>query len=151
MLYLSDEEKIFIDGYVNKLKTGARKTVAMHIRRTDYSREGWILPLNYYYYAFNNFKDYKVVIFTDDPEYCKVKFPDYELCNTNTYSNRNSDYLDMFIMSRMDACIMSNSTFCWWSVYIGNIKNVVAPFPWFTNAKYNNKIYNEEWCLISYI
>ena len=149
LLHLSDEDKNFIDNYVNKLKIDSKKTVAMHIRRTDYISLGWILPLNYYKNALANFQDYKVIIFTDDPEYCKLEFPEYEICNTNS----NLDYLDMFILSRMDACIMSNSTFCWWGVYIGNIKNVVAPFPWFSNPyyKYNSKIYSEEWHIINYI
>jgi hypothetical protein len=54
----------------------------------------------------------------------------------------------MFVISKLDGFIMSNSTFSWWGVYIGNIKDVLVPFPWFKNAKYNLNIYEDDWVKI---
>ena len=52
-------------------------------------------------------------------------------------------------MSKMDSIIMSNSTFSWWGVYIGNIKNVVCPYPWLKNVYYNKDIYDDTWIKIN--
>ena len=144
-LYISDEDNKIINDNINKFKTDGKKLLGIHFRRQDYHNLGWVLPITYYQEALKYFNDYNVIMFTDDPEYCTNYFPMYSICNTGI------DSVDMLILSKMDACIMSNSTFCWWGIYIGNIDTVIAPFPWFPNSEYNKNIYNEKWRLISYL
>jgi hypothetical protein len=37
----------------------------------------------------------------------------------------------LWIMSQFKHYIMSNSTFCWWSVFLNNsYGRVIAPLPW---------------------
>jgi hypothetical protein len=144
-LYFPDEDRKFASEYISKLKSNNKKLLGVHFRRGDYHNLGWVLPMSYYQQALKEYKDYNIILFTDEPEYCLEYFPQYTLCNTGV------DYLDMFILSKMDACIMSNSTFCWWAIYIGNITDIIAPFPWFPNDVYNKNIYEENWRLINYL
>jgi hypothetical protein len=58
------------------------------------------------------------------------------------------DVRSMWIMSRYAHFVMSNSTFCWWSVVLGEpYKTVIAPFPWHP-PKWKGKwqdIYMDDW------
>jgi hypothetical protein len=41
----------------------------------------------------------------------------------------------MFLMSKSDACIISNSTFAWWGSFLGNEKIIYAPKIWNLNEE----------------
>ena len=55
------------------------------------------------------------------------------------------DYVDFYVLSKLDGCIMSNSTFGWWLSYLGNLQNVVCPYPWVKNNKFSEKLYQSHW------
>jgi hypothetical protein len=77
-----------------------------------------------------------IVIFSDEPQFAMKEF-------THHYSGplpiRTADYAespisDLLAMSSAKGLVMSNSTFSWWSAWLGGQKsdlNVVAPSPWF--------------------
>jgi len=143
---LSNEDNEMIQNYIDKLRIKYnKKLVAIHVRRKDYLQLGWDLPLKYYIDCVNYFEHEKheFIIFTDDKEWCKSKFT-YTICDINI------DYIELFIMSRMDSIIMSNSTFSWWSAYLGNMEKVLCPYPWFKLTIYNKDIYKDEWIKINY-
>ena len=53
----------------------------------------------------------------------------------------------------MDGYIMANSTYCWWSEFMGNKnkdKKVVAPYPWLKNRNYNKEIYRDYYEIINW-
>lgn len=130
-----------VEDTYNSLK-GEKPLVGMHVRRGDYIHLNWNLPKEYYYRALEMYRNHECIIFTDDIEWCRCVFPDFKICSTG------KDYIDLLVMSKMDSIIMSNSTFSWWGVYIGNIKNVVCPYPWLKNVDYNKDIYDDNWIKI---
>lgn len=143
LLFLDDTDLKQIEDYTLNLKKG-RKTVGIHVRRTDYLGLGWDLKMEYYREALTHFDDScNFVVFSDDTAWCKQNFPNYPVFNSGI------DYIDLFVMSKMDAMIMANSTFCWWAVYIGNIQNVIAPYPWFVRLQFNPQIYRDNWKIIN--
>lgn len=146
MLYLNPEERETVTRVVEKLK-GGKKTVGMSMRiSNDYETLKWALPAHYYTRALEEFKDYNVVIFTDEEEKTKKMFPDKFVFEESLYPA----HVKMFIMSKMDGMIMSNSSYSWWSVYIGTIPKVIAPYPWYKNYTYNSNIYCKGWIKLWY-
>ena len=143
---LDYDDQIIVDNYINYLKKKFRnkKLVAIHIRRGDYIQLGWNLPISYYLDCIKEFDDTNVfIIFTDDKEWCKLNF-NYTICDINI------DYIELFIMSKMDSIIISNSTFSWWGAYLGNNKKVFCPYPWFKVEIFNEDIYVKDWIKINY-
>lgn len=110
------------------------KTVAVHIRRGDYINTNFI-PLaetNYYLNSLEYIEkmecvdNLKLYIFSDDPQWCRknLSFLDKFECE---FIQGNKDYEDMYLISRCMYIIIANSTFSWWSAYLSNAKNVIAP------------------------
>lgn len=136
-----------------------RKTIAISIRRGDYidNSNYELLPITYYilalYENFPDWRDYNIVIFSDDISYCKVHFD----CLENVYfSENNSDIEDICIMSLCDNHIIANSTFSWWGAYLAkNIEaKVIRPSYHFSGdllKKCNDKdLYPERWIKFDY-
>ena len=144
---LDTTDKIIIENYIEKLKNiyPNKKLVGIHVRRTDYIDNNWNLPNEYYLNAINCFNECAFICFSDDTEWCKNYMQPFYVCD-----DIDKDYIELFIMSKMDGLIMANSTFSWWAAYIGNIKDVICPFPWFKNNKYNENIYEKKWKKIEY-
>jgi len=140
--------KIIVENYIENLRNmyPNKKLIGIHIRRTDYIDNNWVLPIEYYLNAINCFNNECVFIcFSDDKEWCKNYMKPFYVCD-----DIDKDYIELFIMSKMDCLIMANSTFSWWAAYIGNINNVICPFPWFKNTKYNENIYEKHWKKLEY-
>lgn len=79
------------------------------------------------------------VITTNGEEWCRQNFPGIEIINY-------SDLDQFYILSRLDGCIISNSTYGWWIAYMGQFGAMtVAPDPWHKNHKYDRGIYMDEW------
>ncbi|HHT9135815.1 MAG TPA: alpha-1,2-fucosyltransferase [Candidatus Wunengus sp. YC60] len=99
-----------------------KKTIAIHIRRSDYINNRNYLNLSIPYYICtlqDNFPDWKnmnLIFFSDDIKYVKAHFG----CLSNAFfSEHNTDIEDMCLMSQCDHFILSNSTFAWWSTWLG--------------------------------
>lgn len=106
----------YIDAY-NK------PTIAISIRiGADYVQNGnyFILPISYYITAlfehFPDWRNYNLLIFSDDIEYCKVHFG----CLENAYFIQGSDIEQLCLMSCADNFIIANSTFSWWGAWLSN-------------------------------
>jgi len=115
--------------------------VAIHVRRGDYvGLPGFIkLDTNYYQNAINKFDDKKYIffIFSDDIEWCKNVFGEDE---SIYYSEGETEFVDICMMSLCDHFIIANSTFSWWAAYLGQNANkkVIAPLQWFHPSVGNN-------------
>ena len=124
--------------------------IIVHIRRGDYKsyRGGACLSLQYYYSAISHLRDIsgndrKILIFTDDIDFCKENFCSYS--NVEYFSERFqlSDVNEFYAMTKSKYYIIANSTFSWWAAYLSNSndKVVIAPVV----DQWNSDFYLPEW------
>lgn len=109
------------------------KTIAVHIRRTDYmnyQKRDISLPGEYFVERLKQIKDidsYKVIFVSDDVPFVKSLFPP----KPNYIFSENDEITDFQIIQNADIAVISNSTFAWWAAYLSPKKNTVyAPKNW---------------------
>ena len=107
--------------------------VALHIRRTDYLKLSHhnSLGLDYYEKALGEFdSDRTIIIFSDDPEWCKEQ----KLFDGDRFlvAEGNVNYVDLCLMTLFTGHIIANSSFSWWGAWLSDSKKVVAPKNWFS-------------------
>jgi len=130
-------------------------SLALHIRRGDFLRNSGNhhnLSLDWYAKALQEFdEDRQVVIFSDDPQWCKeqdlFESDRFLVCETD------SPYHDLYLMSQCEDFIIANSTFSWWGAWLcqNDNKKVVAPSTWFgpNNQHHNIKdLFPETWIVL---
>lgn len=111
--------------------------VAISVRRGDFVTDPYhyLLPIEYYLGAFYRFfPDKKVIVFSDDIDWCKENFkmPSPMIL----FSENKSDIEQLSLMSQFQNFIIANSTFSWWGAYLsimGN-KKVIRPHHHFEGA-----------------
>lgn len=128
--------------------------VAIHIRRTDYVKLGWNLLLEYYLKSIEQvetklnekYNNIQFIIFSDDIEWCKENFKSVK---NVSFCQEGSDIEQMYLISKMNGMICSNSSFSWWSTYLSDTHEIVTvPERWFINQSYNPDIYEPNWIKI---
>jgi len=122
----------------------------VHVRRTDYLDYNIALPASYFHKAVeeNPIKNSFYIFISDDPQFVEDEFGYI----TNKYVSKESEIIDFQFLMHASTCIISNSTFSWWGVYL-NKKNalVIAPKYWMGQAaKTENPkgITQKNWLLI---
>jgi Glycosyl transferase family 11 len=135
---------------LNKLPK--RKTVSVHIRRGDYVNNTTLdlLSSEYFVTALDFFtdNDYNFLIVSDDIEWCKSTF---QTGDNLFFSEKNSQFVDLCILSKCDHNIISNSTFSWWGAWLNKNqdKRIIAPKKWFKRTDINtNTLIPENWIII---
>ena len=129
--------------------------IALHIRRGDYLRNSdqhTNLGLDYYKASLEKFdKERTVIIFSDDPGWCKEQ----DLFSGDRFlvAEGNDSYTDLCLMSLCSDFIIANSSFSWWGAWLskGVDKIVCAPEKWFgpNNAHHNTcDILPSEWVIV---
>lgn len=114
-------------------------TCSIHVRRGDYIKYQayhTVQPLEYFTKAIELVgKVDTYIIFSDDIEWCKENFK-----MTNAYFVENEkDYVEIFLQSKCNHNIISNSSFSWWGAWLNknDDKIVIAPSKWFNTNAYN--------------
>lgn len=132
--------------YQKEIQEGV--SVALHIRRTDYVRQGGnaALGLEFYEEALRRMKEraghFQLFVFTDDKEFVKeyFKLREYVLVE-------GIDDLDEFeLMRQCNHHIIANSTFSWWAAYLGENKGGIVYAP--CTGIWTEEFYPKEWNLI---
>lgn len=112
--------------------------IALHIRRTDYITDPnhTVLGLNYYKKALEKFGNGQVLVFSDDSEWCNKQ----KLFSGDRFliSEKNSNYVDLCLMSLCSSHIIANSSFSWWGAWLSNSQKVIAPSGWFLGSNNDN-------------
>lgn len=136
-------------------------SLSIHIRRGDFlsdlsaNKVHGICDISYFdraidYLTSNNVINplTKVFVFSDDIEWCKqnAKF-NFETIYIN--DDFNKPELDMWLMSKCNNHIISNSTFSWWGAWLNSDsrKTVVAPKQWFANGM-NTDVQPNSWIML---
>jgi hypothetical protein len=126
--------------------------ISLHIRRTDYltNNNHNPLDLDYYEKALEMFDiNQTVIIFSDDPEWCKEQ----DLFKDDRFlvSENNTNYVDLCLMSLCKGHIIANSSFSWWGAWLAKSEKVIAPSKWFGpgNLHLDTKdLYCSDWIVI---
>jgi hypothetical protein len=129
------EDFIFVDDIWNPCREMFTfdKAISLHIRRSDYVQKQNYHPLcslEYYDEALNKLpQDIPVLIFSDDPDWCKKQ----ELFQPDRFliSESNNNLVDMCLMTMCMYHIIANSSFSWWGAWLSDSKKVIAPKVWF--------------------
>lgn len=104
--------------------------VTVHIRRGDYINfENSLLEDTYFNNALETLGKgkYFYIFVSDDIEYVKQKYGHYE----NKYFSHHSEIIDLQFLIHANICVLSNSSFSWWGVYLNqNNPKVIAPKYW---------------------
>lgn len=141
--------------YLQNIRENNEVIIGYHIRRTDYLQSYYnnmITPYNYtgtpdyvryFLKKFNSiFDKFKIVIFSDDIEWCKVNL---NIDSRIIFSEGNT-YQDFIRLKNCDHIVMSSSSFSWWASFLNdNIdKKIYIPQNWYNlnNLEYRNKIVN---------
>lgn len=132
------------------------KTISIHVRRGDYllPQHSFYTQLNFEYYAnaldrIGNLQDYQLLIFSNDIEWCKTNLS--QLHHNISYIDKNSDYIDLCLMSLCDHNIIANSSFSWWAAYLNKNPNkiVICPKNYINNHELssiiNDNYYPPNW------
>lgn len=128
------------------------EAISLHIRRTDYLQNPnhTALDISYYEEALHKFNtDLPVIIFSDDPEWCKEQnvFSDERFM----VSESEDHYVDLCLMSLCKHHIIANSSFSWWGAWLSGSDNVIAPIKWFGESnqdKDTKDLIPERWAKI---
>jgi hypothetical protein len=115
----------------DKIIKSLDKPIALHVRRTDYFNKVVALGFlgeQYYQEALKHFdKSRQIVIFSDDPEWCKQ----FSLFNKPEFLiSERSRNIDLCLMSMCNDFIIANSSFSWWGAWLANRGKVIAPQNW---------------------
>jgi hypothetical protein len=134
------EDFIFVDEIWNPCKEAFTfdKVISLHVRRTDYllpqhSSHHGQCDLEYYQKALDSFnKDLPVLVFSDDPEWCKQQ----DIFSSERFfiSETGSNLMDMCLMTMCSHHIIANSSFSWWGAWLSNSNDVIAPIKWYGPA-----------------
>jgi hypothetical protein len=137
--YTDDLRKIFkmkttdSENFCIENNLGNSETISIHVRRGDYVGSEDYHPtqnLKYYENAIDELGTYeKVLIFSDDMEWCKENFKFDRMIFCEGFKNVE----DLMIMSQCKNNIISNSSFSWWAAYLNNNieKKIIAPKLWY--------------------
>lgn len=114
-------------------------TVMLHVRRGDYVEKSQIHFLqgpDYYYAAYKHFNQIlqalppKVLVFSDEIEWCKQQEWIQAIPNVDFYENSN----ELETLAEMARCgggaIIANSTFSWWGAMLSQTPYVYYPSNW---------------------
>ena len=106
---------------------------SLHIKRgncLNLQMQHLILPKEYYDVAVSAIKYDKLLIFSNDINWCKENL-DYP----NIVYIEEKDYISLYMMSQCTSHIIANSTFSWWgakfSEWYGSPDKILTPDVWF--------------------
>lgn len=115
---------------------GYEDYVSIHVRRGDYVHNAGSFPpltMEYITDALGVFArpevKTKVLVFSDDIQWCKDNFSGLNYWFDFTYSEGRSEREDLQLMMSCGDHVTSNSSFAWWGAYLGHNANrtIVCP------------------------
>jgi hypothetical protein len=125
--------------------------LGIHVRRGDYVKLGWTLPVEYYLESCKTVLTPTVStieVYSDDKEWCTtVLLPALQsiISGDVKITSCAHDYEELYELSGCEAIVMSNSSFSWWAAFLSKANHIVAPNPWFKTQSYCSDIYEQAW------
>jgi hypothetical protein len=136
--FKEDLEKICTSFVEENFET---EIISLHVRRGDYvvNPNHPLQTQEYYQKSIDNMPDsLPVIVFSDDPEWCKKQ----EIFSADRFliSENNSTDFDLCLMSKCQYHIIANSSYSWWGAWLAKSKKVIAPSNWFGGSCVNKSI-----------
>jgi hypothetical protein len=131
----------FINGIREKYsKAFSKKTILLSIRRGDFinHKDYFQTSIKYYLnsleFFFPDWESNNLIILSDDINYCKFHF---SFLNNTFFGDGLSAIEQLCLGSLCDDFIIGNSTFSWWSAWLGEKKNskIIRPLKNFIGDK----------------
>lgn len=105
----------------------------VHVRRHDYGHHG-LLPLQYYRAALERCGQPAFKVVTDEPNFCEYAFAKMPGYSGVVRGNSELPWDDFFLMAAAPIQIIANSSFSWWTAWLGEVSGVtqtiIAPAEW---------------------
>jgi hypothetical protein len=104
--------------------------VSLHIRRGDYlqlSEKLSLMSMEYYKKALAIFPNHKVLVFSDDINWCKENLN--ELSDSLEFSEGKSEIEDLILMANCEHNILANSTFSYAASWFNRNKEKIVVTP----------------------
>jgi len=135
------QDKELIKSYLNytKIQTTNKNDICLHIRLGDYYGLNWVIHPDYYISILEKEEYDNIYLITDSPN-----DPYLKSLNRFNIKNISSDAAsDFYNLMSFDKIIMSNSTFSWWSMFLGNSSKIYTFKRWIESHNYHiNELYN---------
>jgi hypothetical protein len=133
--YFNFQEQ-FLQAAVEKFRSFIdTPTTAVHVRRGDYQRfpdHFSLLSPEYYARALERFGGTQILVFSDDPGWCKTNLTG--LGSGVAMTVGTSDIVDLALMTLCRHHVIANSSFSWWGAALSGGREVCYPSPWFGAA-----------------
>ena len=130
-------------------------SVSLHVRRGDYAGMHWLLPMEYYDRAIEKLIEMgkevsSIYVFSDDMEFAKKYFSEKKYEGVEfiypEYEHKDRSIMDMVLMSKCRHHIIANSSYSWWSAYLGDADDKVTICP--KTGMWGDDFYKPEWVKI---
>lgn len=135
----------FTDNLINSVREKfnrafLKKTILISIRRGDFVNhpDYFQLPIHYYLNSlirfFPDWQSRNLIVLSDDLDYCKFHF---SFLDNVFFGEKLNEIEQLCLGSMCDDFIISNSTFSWWSAWLGEKKDskVIRPLKNFIGKK----------------
>ena len=128
------------------------KVISLHIRRGDYvsNPNHPVQLIDYYDKALDYFdKNLPVLVFSDDPEWCKQN--EFFISDRFMISESYNTCIDLCLMTMCNYHIIANSSYSWWGSWLANSEKTISPENWFGGdcSKNNTKdLYLKDWVIL---
>lgn len=125
---------------------------SIHVRRGDYTNLTHfyhdLSTTDYYRNAITDCCEKKFVVFSDDIEFCKTYFSQFQGCEF-IYSEDTNEIQDLILMTTCKNNIIANSSFSWWGAYLNkNGGKVYMPKDWFSGSLNSKDLEVKGWIVI---
>ncbi|WP_423816350.1 alpha-1,2-fucosyltransferase [Salinibacter grassmerensis] len=145
-----------------KSRIEEEKSVSVHVRRGDYTRQGWTLPPAYYRSAIQEMRRTierpRLFFFSDEMDWVTAHIgallPDGISHENVRFVEGNEERAceDLRLMKACSHNIISNSTFSWWGAWLNRNerKTVLAPAQWLPGRARDSDIIPERWRTVDF-
>lgn len=152
--YFSKQHVLKLFKFKKELSVNVDKCIAISVRRGDFVRHGHYNNIEgeTFRSLLQQFKDFKVFVFTDDYNYCKQEFIGSEF----EFMEGLNDIEQLQLLSKFEYFILSNSTFSYWGPMLHpSPKHILYPKYMFPDLDrcdmYNREYWPPDKAYISYI
>jgi hypothetical protein len=117
-------------------------SVAVHVRRGDYLHHPAfdVCDRHYYHHSMDEMRarlpSAHFFVFSDDPDWCRGEFRNDDVEVVDSGASAANPLHDLYLMSLASHHIIANSSYSWWSAWLGDKpdQQVIMPDRWYDHG-----------------